>query len=249
MGKAFLVFLVAFILSLRCLANPMDEINSNREAQKHYSHLSKSQRVTMWQIRKEIKEGGIPAAARRAQMSLDSIFLVAQVNLEAKGYRNQAYYIKYQWRTFYRAELMRVAMASQFGDDIGDHSPLWQWLADVYDKVEKALGVEVCKALHLSDIKTMNYGLPIVFRACTFPMDNVTIGREHEYRNHFAKGSVYYGVVPVATWWAISIGCWSGTSGVGSFLCALAATGAEWLMGNVIAPHLSDQIFEAVCHQ
>ena len=112
-----------------------------------------------------------------------------------------------------------------------------------------ALGVEVCKALHLSDIKTFNFTLPIVFRPCSFPMDAVTITRKAEYRNHFAQGKVYYGLVPVITYWAINAPCMIGTAGLATMLCGPAASIAEWFMGYSIAPWLSDKIFDGVCNK
>lgn len=185
----------------------------------------------------------LKSLAEKSDTALDSMIRVAVVNLRATNEfaMADADQLEYEWNTTYKGYLSRHYR------DIGDHSPLLSWLAKWYDIIEASLGVQTCKALHLSDIKTLNFAIPVVFKPCTFPMDAITIPREDEYRKHFAMGDVYYGLTPVIGYWAITIACWGGTSGAGSFLCTIAATGAEYALGHWIAPHLSDFIYERVC--
>lgn len=198
-------------------------------------------------IRNEIASGKMDAVAQNTEAMLWSIVKVANANLKAKGRVDLATKYEYEWNNKYKGMLVNRAKLHFIYGDIGDHHPLVQWLADFYNTVEATLGIEVCKMLHISDIKSVNFSIPVVFRPCTFPMDAVTISRIYEYKNHFAEGAVYYGLVPVVTWWAVSIGCWSGTAGVGSFLCGIAATGAEWTMGKIVAPNLSNFVFRSAC--
>lgn len=178
----------------------------------------------------------------KTDASLDAMIRVAVVNMKAQQNLSamDAEMIEYAWNNEYKGMLLDESR------DIG-HIYLSKFLEDSYDKIEKALGVEVCKALHLSDIKTVNCALAVIFNPCKYDMTGVLESRKQDYRDHFAKGQVYYGLVPVVTWWAISIGCWSGTAGIASFVCSIAASGAEYLMGNVLAPPLSDRIFNAMC--
>lgn len=179
----------------------------------------------------------------KTDAALDSIMRVALVNMRARGeiFWADADEIEYMWATRWKGELLK-----ENSRDIG-HIYLIKWLEDAYQKIEGALGVEVCKALHLSDIKTVNCFLGIVGKLCTYDMTGVLESRKQDVRDHLAKGAVYYGIGPVVTWWTISIGCWAGTAGVGSFICAIAASGAEWLIGNVLMPPISDRIYDAVC--
>lgn len=160
--------------------------------------------------------------AIRTDEALDSMMQVAVVNLRAKGelFWADADEIEYRWRFEFKG------MAQDETRDIG-HIYLIKWLEDTYQKIEGALGVEVCKALHLSDIKTVNCFLGIVGHLCTYDMTGVLESRKQDVRDHLAKGAVYYGIGPVVTWWAISIGCWTFTAGAGSFVCAIASSAAE----------------------
>lgn len=170
--------------------------------------------------------------------ALNNVIRVAVANLKSVD-ENLAYEIQFEWDSKWHGDLLKR--------DIGDHAPLSQWLADTYNKIEAKLGVELCKALHLSDLKTFNYCIPIVFRPCTYPIDHVVESRRQDYQDHFAMGKVYYGLVPVVTWWAMSSACWIGTVGVGAFVCSIATAGAEWAMGHVLCPPLSNRIFDSVC--
>lgn len=230
---------------LLCFAVTAQAVMTEQDAEAVY-------RDTAMKMKHEIELGGLPTAAVYVDGQLDSMIRVAVVNLRAGDHDAQdlAMQVEWDWNNYYHGYLPAVTGLEGIGiTDIGDHAPLSHWLAETYDKIEASLGVGTCKLLHISDIKTFNFAIPVVFRPCSFPMDAVTIDREHEYRNHFCKGGVYYGLIPVTLWWTISIGCWTGTSGVGSFLCAIAASSAEAFMGDVIGPRLSDDIYERVCNQ
>lgn len=218
-----------------CITAPACAITANTEDAGHESARG---------IARAIRSGRLAELARRSDDTLDAIIRVAVVNMRAGGdlYWRDADRIEWQWNHKYRGMLVRDALTR----GIGSHHPLIQWLADAYAVIEAALGVEVCKALHLSDIETLNRGVVVVFNPRSFPMDDVPGARIDEYRRHFAYDDTmnhYYGVSAVVTWWGISIGCWAGTSGFGAFLCAIAATGGEWLMGHVLGPKLSDLVY------
>jgi hypothetical protein len=79
-------------------------------------------------------------------------------------------------------------------------------------------------------------------------MNAVLDSRKQEYQLHFARGKIYVGLAPVIVYWACSIGCFVGTSGIGAFVCSLAANGAEVFMAKIIAPPMSNRLFDrAAC--
>lgn len=195
-------------------------------------------------IQKQIDQGGIPAVRILTEQALDVLLRKAAFHMEKAGHKPEADEILRQWDETYQFELMETVTR-----DIGDHPPLSDWLAVTYMAIELALGVETCKSLHLSDIKTINYAIPVVFKPCTFPMDGTNIPRKDEYRMHFAEGKVYYGLIPVVTYWAVEIPCMIGASGFLSLVCSPVASIAEYVCAKKIAPPLSDKIYERTCEQ
>lgn len=193
------------------------------------------------QVGREIDSGGVPAIRVLSQQVLDILLRKAAYKLSVEGFQSNAENIYYDWTETYQYMLLDSAR------DIGDHSPLSTWLALTYAVIEADLGVEVCKATHLSDIKTFNYAIPVVFKPCSFSMDMITIARNEEYKDHFAKGAIYEGLVPVLTYWAVELPCIVSTSGLASFVCSPISSLAEKFMGNRIAPSLSDRIFHGLC--
>jgi hypothetical protein len=220
------------------------------EAQSSYQSLDTSHRQSARRqakaLRREIEDGNMYATAQRTDEALDALVARGLQKLHEKGDEYFADRFELQWSDKFRGFLTH-AMVQNDMRDIGDHKPLIQWLATFYDHLESVLGVNICKSLHLSDIKTFNYCIPIVFHPCTFPMDNVTVSREAEYANHFAQGAVYYGLIPVVVYWVCDISCLAATSGIGAMLCGPLSGGAEFIMGKWFAPKLSNRLFEKVC--
>lgn len=204
--------------------------------------FSQSYETRTKEIEADVSFYGLTSIAEKTDFAIEQIITRSVAALRDQDFDDDADKIEKEFVPF------KNYLSRSFGSrDIGDHDPLILWLAVVYEGIELKLGVEVCKALHISDIKTLNFCIPIVFKPCTFPMGLVAISRQEEYKNHFAKGLVYYGLIPVITYWAIDIGCLAATSGAGSFLCGLGATLGERLMGNRLAPRLSDLVFTRAC--
>jgi hypothetical protein len=245
LSKILNLLMLALVLSTYAFAD-----TTETEAESSYQSLDLSHRQTAHRqaraIRREIEDGNMYATAQRTDEALDALVARGVQKLREKGDDSFAEQFEGEWSDQFRGFLAH-AMAQNGGRDIGDHKPLIQWLATFYDHLESVLGVQVCKSLHLSDIKTFNYCIPIVFHPCTFPMDNVTVSREAEYANHFAKGAVYYGLIPVVVYWVCDISCIASTSGIATMICGPLSGGAEFIMGKWFAPRLSNRIFERAC--
>lgn len=193
----------------------------------------------------EVDAGGLEKFADRTDQALNRVVLVALHQMDKKGQHAFATQKEQEWNTHFRGYLSHRYSAG-YGD-IGDHAPLVKWLADFYDKVEAKLGVTLCKMTHISDIKTFNFCIPVVFHPCTFDMGGVTLSRKDEYRNHFSQGLTYYGLLPVVTYWVADIGCMFGTVGIGALLCGPVAGLAEIACANTVAPKVSDRVFDRAC--
>ena len=176
------------------------------------------------QAKYEITHGQI---RERTNLALDAIISVAYTQLKQNGHSEEAALLKEQWNNQWYGYLLRVR-------DIGDHDPLSQWLADTYQKLEDILGKEICEFLHLDDINTVNFALPVVF-SCTIAF------HKGDYQMHFVPLS---GVV---TYWGTVLSCWVFTSGIGSFFCSPLGMLTERLMVRYIAPGLSDRIYDTFC--
>lgn len=207
-----------------------------------YSKSSPTQEAA--RLEKDILNGKMPD---RTTYALEVLLTRASKELTKKGHKVEADKMMMDWRTKHKRVFYGYATSTM--RDIGDHAALNQWLADKYEMMELILGVDVCKSLHLSDIKTFLYTLPVVFRPCTFPMDAVQGERVDEYRRHFNEGSVYYGLTPVVTYWVVWGACTYGTSGLGavSMLCGLAGSLGERLFASYVGPKLSDFVYNKSC--
>jgi hypothetical protein len=195
-------------------------------------------------LRDELMQGDMVTLADKSDQALDAVVARAMVHLRKKGDYHFADQMESEWAEKYHGFLTRMVIAEEATHDIGDHAPLLQWLATLYDEVEGKLGVEICKLTHLSDIKTFNYTIPIVFHPATFPMDQVTGPRAYEYLRHCNQGSVYYGLLPVLTYWVADVGCMVGTYGTGAImLCGLIGDASEVVMSKFFAVGICEWIY------
>jgi hypothetical protein len=182
----------------------------------------------------------------RVDAAMTSALNVAAEELDSRGYQADANDIRMTWAIEYHYSMFYESR------NIGDHKPVSQWVADKYNTIEFLLGRDFCIKSHIADIKTINYAVPVVFRPCSFPMDNVQGERSVEYKRHFCGGAsgddTYNGLVPVVTYWAVYIGCSAATSGTGFvFVCGIAGTLGEKIIQNYVAASMSDRIYNKVC--
>jgi hypothetical protein len=194
----------------------------------------------------DIEQGKL---AERTDKSIEKLVKFAAGQMYKKGFKKEAEQIRDEYDKQFAGYLTKMSRYSLF-TNIGDHKPLSDWLATTYEKIESALGFTVCETLHLTDIKTLNYGLPIVFNPCDFDMGAITDARLVEYRRHFSgkcDGEKYHGVAPVVTYWTAELICTIATWGSGFLFCSPIAGGAEFIMQKV-APKLSDKIYDMACN-
>lgn len=239
MKAALVVFAIA--LCLAAAAEPegsslYTEIHGNGVyATKEYAESDK--RIREYEA--EFRDAGFVRLAERTTEALDAIFYIAKRNLRRKGEYALEKEIKNGWE-FHRQTLITFALNMGQGRPIGDFEPVSEWLKIAYEKIEDALGVEVCRALRLSDIKTINHAVPVVFRPCQFG--------EAEFNYHFIHDDVYRGLFPVVIYWVSSITCSMATFGAGYFfICSPIAMLIEAGADRVIAPWLAPKLYSWAC--
>lgn len=159
--------------------------------------------------------------------TVDGLVRMATAELRQRGHKDEAV----KWETSYHANIENYW---QRMNDIGDHRPWSDWLDAFYAALQLTLGDQVCHALHLDDIWTINYAIPVVFDPTNKLWD------EHEYSLHFIP---FCGVVG---YWTTYIGCAIGTWGSGAITLVCTPIGmiARRIMVNHIAPPLSDRVYE-----
>lgn len=179
-----------------------------------------------YRFQKDIERGELK---KRTDRALGAIIHLAIYKLRLTGHKAEAQQLKKQWEGQWDGYVLRMR-------DLGDHKPLSQWLADKYAMLEFILGVNVCKALRLTDIKIINYGIPVVF-TCVDDVDAA------EYLLHFQPfaGTVSY--------WVSFIACVGGTWGTGFLFCAPISMGCEYLVKTFVAPKLNEPVWKLACHK
>lgn len=183
---------------------------------------------------------------KRVDAAANGALNVAVGELKKKGKFELSDQIKTEWQMYYGSSLFAS------NRNIGDHKPVSQWLSDRYEQIELVLGKSFCINSHIADLKSLNFGVPVVFHPCNFPMDMIKDPRVVEYKRHFCGGTAgddeYNGVLPVVSYWAVYVGCEAASQGLGFVaVCGMAATGVEKFIQNFVAGAVSDRIYNKSC--
>lgn len=169
--------------------------------------------------------------------ALSNIVGVASYELSRRGHFETAQMVEAIWRhteiRFHDAVLLQR--------DIGWYEPISDALALIYDLTEQKLGYDLCHALRLDDIKTINHGLVVAFRPCFYGFE--------EYFKHLVEDPKYRGLLPVLSYWTIVIGCSYATYGIGyPFICSPTAYVVERIVRKRVAPKAVNQIYKTACN-
>lgn len=170
----------------------------------------------------------------RTQDALNTLVRSANEALAERGYVEEAQTFQRDWEANYSNYFLIMGF-----DDIGDHKPLSQWLADFYKVVAGQLGDPAVKAMHLDDINTLNYTIPVVFH----PKGDPT-GHDHwnqaEYKVHFVP------FASIVTYWGSLGACRLVAQKVTKVKrwCTQIASILRKAMSDMIAPKLSDVVYK-----
>lgn len=168
--------------------------------------------------------------------SIRNIVKLSALKLRKKGYPETASEVEAIWR-HYDGRLIDIALGTR---DIGWFDPISNALALIYELTEAKLGFDVCHALRIDDIKTINFALRVAFRPCYYGYD--------EYYKHMVIDPKYRGLIPVLSYWTVVIGCSYATYGIGYvIICSPAAYVIEKIVANRIAPVAVDKLYNIAC--
>lgn len=239
--KAKMLFVVWFIASLFCLAKAAGSQSGYEEIHGNGVYTVSEERDARERgelVRRDIETRQLVALADRTNSALSGIVRIGVLNLKRGGYYSQARELEQGWKQ-HDGELQRLVI--QPARDIGDFEPLSKYLAVAYEILELKLGHKICYALRLTDIKTLNHAIPVVFRPCPYGLDEFTL--------HFVHDALYRGLAPVVTYWTTVITCSIATYGAGYFfICSPMGMVTELAMDRWIAPALAPRLFNLVCN-
>lgn len=191
-------------------------------------------RASLRHLQARLEAGDRLELARETDRTLSSIVRMAAWKLKATGHRDEADRIEREYANEFSGYVARLASL----EAIGDHAPLSQWLSDQYVLLSILLGEQAMKALHLDDIMTVNYGLPVVFHMASIGNEVVDA---RDYSDHFCP------LMGVFGYWGTWASCVAVTWGLGAvtFICTPAGMIAEHVTLNFVAPRFTDR-FHAI---
>ena len=163
------------------------------------------------------------------RLALDLVVEEAAITMEREGYSADAETIRRRWRE-------AQEFVSLLG--LGDHTPLNDTLASIYDMLESRLGRERLEGTILHDIHVMNFAIPVVFQPTGDRRNHDTWDRM-EYRTHFTP---FAGVV---TYWGAYAACTQAVAETPflKVICKPLSRVAKRIMMERLAPGISDRIY------
>jgi hypothetical protein len=165
--------------------------------------------------------------------------------LRESGQPQIAAKVEADWKKHYARGLTAAdfVLGRHGKDDLGDHPPAIQYLAQLYDLLMQYSGGLARQVRLVEDINTLNYALPVVFQPNGDWQSGNFAADEIEYRKHFIP------FANIVTYYAALYGCKYATGQAGipelDRICKPLAERLEWYMGRHVAWKISDAIFEA----
>jgi len=208
-------------------------------------------------VRRDMEESAqdLERLSHKTDAALGNLIKRTSWVLKQKGFAADAEQLSFEYESFY-TQAVYFTYLGVVPVELGDHAPLNQWLADWYNKIEEKLGKDLCRILHIMDIKILNYGIPVVFNPKVSEQWCVETGSDckAEYSLHFAGKMTgnwsweYNGVLGVVSYWSAWMVCTVGTWGGGAitFICSPIATVVEMGVDKYVSPKASDWLFDRV---
>ena len=184
--------------------------------------------------------------AQKHELALNAIIIVAVRNLERFDFENDAAQIRREWKG-YRGKLQTIVAHLSYGDDrdLADLQGMMAWVDKTYYWIESKLGYQLCRALRITDLITLNR-FDWVFRPCTI---GETLWSEVLCHDGPTCPKPMRGNLPTISYWATQITCGILTFGAGiiSFACGPLAMASEFAMDKWACPWLEPKLYSWAC--
>jgi hypothetical protein len=177
--------------------------------------------------------------AKKVDKVTENMIKLAVFSLKQKGYDQEAADIEQEYLDNYQNYTYLYAIGSVGA--IGDHPPMWEWLDKVEKRLREKLGDFIMKVTRLEDLKTLNYGIPVVLQpGGDERFDPMVLFTKKDYSEHFIPFS---GVISYWITWGVCVGATFGAGAV-TFICSPIGMLAERVVVTRVAPPLSDKIWD-----
>lgn len=180
--------------------------------------------------------------AEDSDKALDTIVKLSVKMMRDQKLNKEADEVERDWR-----QLAGFITKKFRGDkDVGDYAPWSLKLQALYQKIEDALGEEICHWARLDDIKSINHSVVVVLRLDALGDADIDL---HEYGLHWdGKESVKYnlGLAGTVAYWTTYGVCVGVTWGMGAvtFICMPAGMVAERATEQWIAPKYREKLYQ-----
>lgn len=183
------------------------------------------------EVNKDCKE--LKELAKNIDTVVARIINHAAIVLKSTGHEKEAVDLLLEYKEY----AFIVERTYFIPKDLGDHKPLTPWLDEVYVRLENILGPELMKVTRLTDIKIINYAVPVVFQPRGTSEDKWDI---NEYRLHFVP------LAGASAYWAVWGTCVGVTNGVGAvtFICMKVGEESRAKIETEVAPTVSDVVYK-----
>lgn len=215
-----------------------DELNITLPVNAPSEKLDKNDRKAIIISLKDALENKVETA-KKIDKATENMVKLAVFHLKLKGYIEEAKEIEDEYLGRYQNYTYLYAIGAT--QDIGDHPPMWEWLDKLEKDLREKLGDFVMQVTRLEDMRTFNYGIPVVLQpAGDERFDPPVLISKLDYSQHFIplSGALSYWV----TWGACVGATWG--AGAVTFICAPMGMIVERVVETKIAPPLSDKIWE-----
>jgi hypothetical protein len=215
--RLIIAAVAGLMISAPAVAGTIDSAN-NAILKEHFQVISE---MAKYQFKEKAAEAMTVMVAESANL------------LDVKGFHDDAARIRAKWKTDLPHLFNGVI------DQIGDHDPLNDDLALIYDTLRQRLGDQELRKYHLDDINTINYTAPVVFQPAGDRRNGDT-WNQAEYTRHFVPFS---GIVSYWTSYLICIHQ-VGTEDWAKSYCGKASLIMRNGMQNLVAPQLASAIYQ-----
>ena len=176
------------------------------------------------------------------------MFKIAAMNLRKYGFKKESREVLNEWRE-HDGELNYLVALDRRA--IADFAPLSQWIDKAYQKIcgEQALGYNICYALRLSDIYSVNHELIPFFSMCSYtPVQTIDVGCGDFHMTPVPIHPVR-GLEDITIYWSVVIGCDVITYGSGLIfpICSPIGMITERIFELKLCEPLTNKIYGWAC--
>lgn len=186
--------------------------------------------------------------AQKYEVAIRGMVQIAVRNLSKFDFDDEAAEIERDWKSN-RGELSRIVKELEYDERAQqDLKGYFEWLDTLYLKIESKLGYQLCHALRLDDLYSLNRG-QWMFKPCLIGESQWTCVLCGDKHVDPTVPNPRRGDLPILSYWATQVTCGVATFGAGviGFICGPIAMVVEYTVDEWGCPRLEPWLFDKVC--